>query len=158
MTWLSVDLPEPFGPMIACTSPGLTVSDSPWRISRSSTRTSRFLTSSSDIISSVHSRPEQRVGAAQRAKGLSNRTFEADRNQLLCFHREFHRQLLQRVLDETVDHEADGFFLAQAPLHAIEQHVFRNLGRGGFVLEQRRGVLGFDVGHGVPAAPVARQG
>src|SRR5271167_878379 len=49
MTWLKVDLPEPFGPMIACTSPGLTVSDSPWRISRSSTRTCRFLTSSSDI-------------------------------------------------------------------------------------------------------------
>src|ERR1700675_1943936 len=100
MTWLSVDLPEPFGPMIACTSPGFTVSDSPWRISRSSTRTCRFLTSSKDIISSVHSRPSSAVGAAQRAMGLSNRTFEADRNQLLRFHREFHRQLLQHVLDE----------------------------------------------------------
>src|SRR5258705_364518 len=51
MTWLSVDLPEPFGPMMACTSPLFTVSESPWRISRSSTRTSRFLTSSSDIHS-----------------------------------------------------------------------------------------------------------
>src|SRR3954447_4108356 len=49
MTWDSVDLPEPFGPMIACTSPGFTVSVSPWRISRSSTRTCRFLTSSNDI-------------------------------------------------------------------------------------------------------------
>src|SRR5438445_2501135 len=49
MTCDSVDLPEPFGPMIACTSPGLTVSDRPWRISRSSTRTLRFLTSSNDI-------------------------------------------------------------------------------------------------------------
>src|SRR6266567_1393531 len=49
MTCDSVDLPEPFGPMIACTSPGFTVSDSPWRISLSSTRTFRSLTSSSDI-------------------------------------------------------------------------------------------------------------
>src|SRR6266550_5246941 len=50
MTCDNVDLPEPFGPMIACTSPGFTVSDSPWRISRSSTRTFRSLTSSSDIL------------------------------------------------------------------------------------------------------------
>src|SRR5580700_10217371 len=49
MTWLSVDLPEPFGPMMACTSPLFTVSESPWRISRSSTRTCRSLTSSSGI-------------------------------------------------------------------------------------------------------------
>src|ERR1700692_1275424 len=51
MTWLSVDLPEPFGPMMACTSPWFTVSERPWRISRSSTRTCRFLTSSSAIHS-----------------------------------------------------------------------------------------------------------
>src|SRR5262245_56019410 len=50
MTWDSVDLPEPFGPMIACTSPLFTVSDSPWRISRSSTRTCKFLTSSNAVI------------------------------------------------------------------------------------------------------------
>src|SRR6476620_1199028 len=50
MTWDSVDLPEPFGPMMAWTSPLFTVSDSPWRISRSSTRTCRFLISSNDII------------------------------------------------------------------------------------------------------------
>src|SRR5262245_37749063 len=50
MTCDSVDLPEPFGPMIACTSPLITVSDSPWRISRSSTRTCKFLTSSNAVI------------------------------------------------------------------------------------------------------------
>src|SRR6266436_9446815 len=49
MTWLSVDLPEPFGPMMSCTSPLFTASESPWRISRSSTRTCRFFTSSSGI-------------------------------------------------------------------------------------------------------------
>src|SRR5687768_8248921 len=46
----SVDLPEPFGPMIACTSPLFTVSESPWRISRSSTRTFRSFTSSNAVI------------------------------------------------------------------------------------------------------------
>src|SRR5437588_487865 len=43
-------LPDPFGPMIACTSPLFTASDSPCRISRSSTRTCRFLTSSNAVI------------------------------------------------------------------------------------------------------------
>src|SRR5271156_294395 len=128
MTWLNFDLPEPFGPMMACTSPLLMVSESPWRISRSSTRTCRFLTSSSDItlfrLSSVHS---SFLGSADRrvSKGrpLSNRSLQRDRDQLLRFHRELHRQLLQHVLDKTVDHEADRLFLAQPALHAIEQHV-----------------------------------
>src|ERR1700710_2913022 len=35
--------------MMACTSPLFTVSESPWRISRSSTRTCRSLTSNNDI-------------------------------------------------------------------------------------------------------------
>src|SRR3954469_15105724 len=116
MTCDSVDLPDPFGPMIACTSPGFTVSDSPWRISRSSTRTCRFLTSSNDIIFfRCFPRPEERrrrvskdvaelfpliLRAGRFARPpqdevLSNRTFQADRDQLLCLDREFHRQLLQ---------------------------------------------------------------
>src|ERR1700704_4911794 len=141
MTWLSVDLPEPFGPMIAWTSPGFTVSDSPWRISRSSTRTCRFLTSSRDIrffrflflvlrsaarrvskdvADNLSSHPSRRLlTQPPQDEVLSNRTFEADRNQLLRFHRELHRQLLQHVLHKAVDHEADGFFLAQAALHAV---------------------------------------
>src|SRR4249919_575915 len=72
-------------------------------------------------------------------EALSNRSFQRDRNQLLRFHRKLHRQLLQHVLYKAVDDEADGFFLGKAALHAIEQHVFRNLRGGGFVLEQRRG-------------------
>src|SRR6186713_1095283 len=35
----------------------------------------------------------------------ADRTFEADRNQLLRLDRELHRQLLQHVFDEAVDHE-----------------------------------------------------
>src|ERR1700730_12397198 len=163
MTWLRVDLPEPFGPMIACTSPGLTVSDSPWRISRSSTRTCRSLTSSNDITifcfssrlflvlrsaegasrrtqaDNLSSHPSRRLlTQPPQDEGLPNRTFEADRDQLLRLDREFHRQLLQHVLHKAVDDEADGFFLAQPALHAIEQHVLGNLRGGRLMLEQRR--------------------
>src|SRR6266480_2071925 len=109
MTCDSVDFPEPFGPMIACTSPLFTMSESPWRISRSSTRTCRFLTSSSGIC--FPNSVILRNGAARpgQDEALSNRTFQRDRNQLLRLDRELHRQLLQHVLDETIDHEADGF-------------------------------------------------
>src|SRR6478752_4409385 len=159
MTWLSVDLPEPLGPMIACTSPGFTVSDSPWRISRSSTRTCRFLTSSNAVIFFLcFPRPEQRrrrvskdvaeifplilrdgrFARPPQDEALSNRTFEADRDQLLRLDRELHRQLLQNVLDEPVDDEADGFFLRKPALDAVEQHVLGNLRRGRLVLEGGR--------------------
>src|ERR1700731_3736961 len=114
MTWLSVDLPEPFGPMMACTSPLFTVSESPWRISRSSTRTCRSLTSSNGILSFLTRHPEVRAFWRASKEGLkflchpsrlasqapqddvvlSNRTFQRDRDQLLRLDREFHRQLL----------------------------------------------------------------
>src|ERR1700744_5653663 len=124
MTWESVDLPEPFGPMMAWTSPSFTVSDSPWRISRSSTRTCKFLTSSSAISLSnltlvlalrtaaarlegrpLHSFPsfETTASRSPQDEALANRSFQRNRNQLLRFHRKFHRQLLQNVLHKAVD-------------------------------------------------------
>src|SRR5262249_22237292 len=45
-TWASVDLPEPFGPMMAWTSPAFTVRSRPLSISRPSTVTLRSLISS----------------------------------------------------------------------------------------------------------------
>src|ERR1700748_3709519 len=110
MTWESVDFPEPLGPMIACTSPLFTVSDSPWRISRSSTRTCRFFTSSRDII--VFRLSSLRLGSAEgrgskgewyvsihpsrrlltrppQDEALTDRPLQRDRDQLLRFHREF---------------------------------------------------------------------
>src|SRR3984957_12572560 len=180
MTWLSVDLPEPFGPMMACTSPLLTASESPWRISRSSTRTCRFLTWSSGItffhlfprpeerrrrvskdvanhLSFPHSSFETAAARPPQDEELPKRSLQRDRDQLLRLDREFHRQLLQHVLHKTVDHEADGFFLRQPALHTVEQHVLGNLRRGRLVLEQRRGILRLDIGHGVRAASVADQ-
>src|SRR3954454_10835472 len=172
MTWLSVDLPEPFGPIMACTSPLFTTSESPWRISRSSTRTCRFLTSSNGIIMFrfflVPRKHRDRVStilfssldtpvAADRDESLSNRSFQRDRDQFLRFNRKLHRELLEHVLDEAVDDKAYRFFLRQPALRAIEQHVLGNLGGGGFVLEQSGGVLCLDVGHRVRAALVADQ-
>src|ERR1700712_5011830 len=270
MTWLNVDFPEPFGPMMACTSPLFTVSESPWRISRSSTRTCRSLTSNNDIrlnpvlvlcrldpdalgrrIALVHdvagianacrlenddlrllvrgrtmfdaalydhgfagpeidgpvtefhaevSFPDQkelvfglvlmpgklaldlyqldllliqrrdRLGAPlvnEQSKLFvevdlvghrsTHAAFQRDRNQLLRLDCEFHRQLLQHVLHKAVDHEADGFLLAEPALDAIEQHVLGYLRGGRLVLEQGGGILGLDIGHGVRAAFVADQ-
>src|SRR5260370_27763347 len=178
MTWLSVDLPEPFGPMMAWPSPLFTVSESPWRISRSSTRACRFFTSSRGITffrfflvlrsaegasrrtgpTIFPSHPSRRaLSRPPQDEALPNRAFQRDRDQLLGFHREFHRQLLQHVLHKAVDHEADGYLLAQPALHAIEQHVLGNLRRRRFMLEQRRRVLGLDIGHRVRAAFVADQ-
>src|SRR3981189_3464514 len=82
MTWESVDLPERFGPMTACTSPLFTVSDSPWRISRSSTRTCRFLTSSNGIRSSVlvrgrHLEARALLARASKDEGYLIRQFQS---------------------------------------------------------------------------------
>src|SRR6202161_3155391 len=112
MTWDSVDLPEPFGPMMACTSPLFTASESPWRISRSSTRTCRFLTSSNGIhlvlkiwnLVIARSPCDEAIQFCFRlldcfallAMTIStDAALQRDRNQLLRFNREFHRQLLQ---------------------------------------------------------------
>src|ERR1700733_9274938 len=166
--------------MIAWTSPSFTVSDSPWRISRSSTRTFRFLTSSNDIslLPIQSSLLMSAEGASRRAaivfffspilrdgcfsrppqdEALSNRSFQRDRDQLLRFHREFHRQLLQHVLHKAVDDETDRLFLTQAPLHAVKQHVLGNLRGRGFMLEQCGRILCFHIGHGMRAAFVADQ-
>src|SRR3981189_2351149 len=128
--------------MMACTSPLFTVRESPWRISRSSTRTCRFLTSSSGItfflfffvLRSRRRRvskdrtdnlflPSFETAAARppQDEALSDRAFQRDRDQLLRLDRELHRQLLQHVFDKTIDHEADGLFLRQPSLRAIEQ-------------------------------------
>src|SRR5690348_5451586 len=159
MTCDSVDLPEPFGPMIACTSPSFTVNESPWRISRSSTRTCRFLISSNAIVSlpfvpypeerrrriskdegrDIFRKPSGGTARPSRDEVLADRSLERDRDQLLCLDCELHRELLQYVLDEAIDDEADRLLLTEPALDAVEQHVLGDLGRRRFVLEHGRG-------------------
>src|SRR5277367_4339 len=88
--WARVLLPEPLGPMMACTSPALTVRLIPLRISLSSTLACRFLISNisffSKIIICVHP-------CASVAKlSLAYRPFQAHAQEFLCFDREFHGQ------------------------------------------------------------------
>ncbi len=68
---------------------------------------------------------------------LTHRTFQRDANQLLRFHREFHRQLLQHFLAEAVDDQRHRFFRAQPARLAIEKLVFGDFGGGGFVFDAR---------------------
>src|SRR5437763_1707954 len=52
---------------------------------------------------------------------LAYAALQRDRDQLLRLDREFHRQLLQHVLDEAVDHERDRLLGREPALAAIEQ-------------------------------------
>src|SRR5689334_11658128 len=72
---------------------------------------------------------------------LPDAALQRDRDQLLRLDRELHRQLLQHVLHEPVDHEADGFFLRKAALDAVEQHVLGNLRGRRLMLEGGRRIL-----------------
>src|SRR5262249_25215151 len=65
-TCASVDLPEPFGPIRACTLPRPTESSSPLRIFLPSTSTCRSFTSNRCIRSYLDPRPEEPPKAASR--------------------------------------------------------------------------------------------
>src|SRR5690606_34456857 len=93
----------------------------------------------------------------EHAGSLSDRTLEADLEELLGFDREFHGQLAEYLLAEAVDDHRDRVLLADAAAAAIEHLVFADLGGGGLVLDRGRGVLDLDVGEGVRAALLADQ-
>src|SRR5208282_2804654 len=123
MTYASVDLPEPFGPMIAASSPALTERFSPPRIGWPWTETLRFLTSS------IRPGPTyllsfERIGARTPS---SDAAFEADCDQLLRLDRKLHRQLLQDIADESVDDQRRRLLRRQSPLQAIEKLLLRHL-------------------------------
>src|SRR5437867_6580681 len=79
--WANVLLPEPFGPITACTSPAFTVRSTPFRISLPSTLTWRFRTSSS---------------------GLANAPLQTDAEQFGRLHRELHWQLAEDLFAEAI--------------------------------------------------------
>src|SRR4051794_7694682 len=102
-----------------------------WRARRSASSLLRLASSSATALSSAD------MISADRA-------FEADRDQLLRLDRKFHRQLLQHVLDEAVDHERHRLLRRQPALAAVEQHLLGDLRCRRLVLEHRRGVLRLD--------------
>src|ERR1700687_5104773 len=113
--------------MIACTSPAPSARSMPFRISRPSTATCRFLISSNAMI------PNLSADAA----------FQADAEQLLGLDGELHRQRLQNFLAKSVDDQRHGLLLAEAPLAAIEQLVFTDLAGRRLVLDARPRIPGF---------------
>src|ERR1022692_1205422 len=138
-TCASVLLPEPLGPMMACTSPAFRTKSMPLRISRPATLACRFLISSNDIVS------------------LSDASFETDSKQLLGFHGELHGQLAEDLFAEAVHDHGDRVFGGNAALPAIENLVFADLRSGCLVLHLRRRILHFEVGERVRAALIAQQ-
>src|SRR5712692_10286220 len=101
-TCARVLLPEPFGPMMECTSPAFTFRLTPFRISWFSTLTCRFLISS---------------------MALSNTSFQAHAQQFLCLDSELHGQLAEHLFSEAGDDHRDRIFLRQAALLQIEELV-----------------------------------
>src|SRR5688572_27506254 len=89
------------------------------------------------------------------ASRSTDRAFERDFQQLLRFHREFHRQLAEDGLAEAVDDHRHRVLLGDAAAAAVEQLVVADLRRGGFVFDDRRRVFHFDVRIGVRAAALA---
>src|SRR5262245_31025629 len=121
--------------MMAWTSPGFTVSDSPSRMTLSSSEsfTCRSLISRIPIISST----TPSVHFFWPHCPSPHAPFEADADQLLGFGHELHRQLLQHVAHEAVDHQRHRFLLRQTPLHAVEHHVLGDLRGRRLMLEMR---------------------
>src|SRR6267143_4779373 len=132
-TWASVLLPEPLGPMMACTSPAWTRSVTPRRISFPSAAAWRSVISSS---------------------GSANGSLQADAQQVLGFHGELHRQFLEDFLAEAVDDHRDGVLGGEATLLAVKDLILADLRGGRLVLHDRRAVAHVDVGEGVGAALV----
>src|ERR1700676_1768612 len=144
--------------MMACTLPFSITRSRPSRIFLPSTSTCRFLISNSGIIVSrcaqafppASSSPGGPVAFRRNPAGsassavLPHAALEADRNELLPLDREFHRQLLQHVLDESVDHQRHRLLGGKPALHAVEQRLFGDFRGRRLVLEHGGGILRLD--------------
>src|SRR5262245_9878570 len=141
-TCASVLLPEPFGPISACTSPTGTSRLRPLRIVLPAAATVRSEILSRDSVISVPS---------------AHRAFEAHAQQVLRFHGKLHRQFFEDALAEAADNHVDRILLTQAPLLAIEQLVVADARGGCFVLRRGGGIAKLDVRAGVCTALIAHQ-
>src|SRR5439155_868565 len=113
-TFAKVLLPDPFGPMTACTSPACTSRSSPRRISAPLTLACRSsITSIADPLLA--------------ADGSANAALETHAEELLGFHGELHRQFAKDLLAETVDDHRHGILGRDAPLPTIEELVLADL-------------------------------
>src|SRR6185437_15098086 len=86
-----------------------------------------------------------------------NRALKRNFEQLLRFHREFHRQFAEHLLAEPVHDQRHRVFFADAARTAIEHLVVGDLRGGRLVLDDRRRVLDLHVREGVRTALLADQ-
>src|SRR5919109_5390085 len=119
-TRASVLLPDPFGPMIACTWPRSIDRSTPRRISRPPPRTCRFSTTRSR---------------------LSNAALQADAQELLRLDGEFHRQVPEHFPAEAAHDQIHRILGRQPALPAIEDLVLADFRCRRFVLDARRRIL-----------------
>src|SRR5207249_9154110 len=109
-TFARVLFPDPFGPMIAWTSPAFTDRSTPLRISLSATFARSPLISSSAI-------------SLLRSGGSPNGALEvqAHREELLRLHGELHRQVQEHLLAEAVHDHVRRILRRDPALLAVEQ-------------------------------------
>src|SRR5436190_3728958 len=137
-TCASVLLPEPFGPMIACTSPSRIVRSTPFRISLPATAARRPLTSSKTFP-------------------LANASLQTDAEEPRRLDGKLHRQLLEDFFAESVDDHRDRVLGRQAALAQIEDLILTDLRRGRLVLHDRSAVAHVDIWKGVRSTFVPNQ-
>src|SRR5215468_787638 len=141
-TFESVLLPEPFGPMTACTSPARRERSIPRRIATPPALACR------SSISSMGRDPA--IASAHRA-------FEREPEQVLRLDGELHRQLAEHLLAEAVHDHRDGVLLGEPALAAVEELVVADLRGRRLVLDGGGGVLDLEVREGMRGAAVAEQ-
>src|SRR5208337_4033656 len=161
MTCDKVDLPLPFVPMSAATSPSRTVRSRSSRILRPLIETLRFFTSSTIFSSSLKYLEAADALSAWPALCLAPSERSADaslkrnRDQFLCFHREFHRQLLQDVANEAIDDQGRCLLGRKPALHAKKQLVLGDFRSRCLMFELRAGIFRFDIRHRMGTAGIA---
>src|SRR5690606_11750699 len=93
--------------------------------------------------------------ALRALRGLADRAFQADIQQVLGLDGELHRQLLEDLAAEAVHDHVDRVFLGQPALTAVEELIVADLRRRRLVLDACRALARLDVRKGVRAAAVA---
>src|SRR4029077_3346968 len=128
-TCARVLFPDPFGPMIECTSPRFTTRSMPFRISCPPTLACRFLTSSKFICVPLFRGKLLFPSTAH----LPDAAFQADTQQLLRFDGKFHGQFAEDFLTKSVHDHGNRVLCFQSTLAEVKQLVFTDLRCGGLV-------------------------
>src|SRR5262245_48532526 len=110
--------------MMACTVPASIDKSIPRRISRPAAPACKSLTLSIT---------------------LPHAAFERYAQQLLCFHRELHRQLSKHFLAKAADDQVDRVFRREPAAAAVEDLVLTDFRRGGLVFDAGRAVFDIEI-------------